>query len=98
MKPPTLLLAVLAIAACGDSASAQAPCTTRAELMKVLDKKYGETQLGFGMIGERNLVEIYVSENGSFTLVSSSPNGVSCIIAAGQNWNGKSAPAKGKDL
>lgn len=67
-------------------AQAQTVCTMRTDLIKMLTDKYLEQPIGQGLVGERAMLEVYVSEKGTFTVVSSFPNGVACIIAAGNNW------------
>lgn len=67
-------------------AQAQTVCTMRTDLIKMLNEKYLEQAIGQGLVGERAILEVYVSEKGTFTVVSSFPNGVACIIGAGNNW------------
>ncbi len=69
------------------------PCGDRTNLITMLDGKYQEGLSGFGVSGSANLVEVYVSEKGSFTVVMTNAKGVSCVIAAGESWE-KVAPAK----
>ena len=76
------------------SASAQSTCARRDELIKVLDEKYHEASSGFGTVGEVSVIEVYTSDRGTFTILSSQPNGISCIIATGQNWEPLSPPKK----
>ncbi len=80
-----LILAALAVLMSAP-AQAQQVCTMRTDLIKMLNEKYLEQAIGQGLIGERAMLEVYVSEKGTFTVVSSFPNGVACIIAAGNNW------------
>ena len=89
-----LLLACVVLAVFAPTASAQMACAKRAELIKLLDDKYKEAQSGYGTVGEKSVIEVYKSEKGTFTILSSYPNGVSCIIAAGQNWEGVEPPKK----
>jgi hypothetical protein len=76
----------LALGALASEATAAMPCSTHAELVKLLGGKYGESLSNYGVAGQRNLVEVYVSEAGSFTILATKPDGISCIIATGQNW------------
>jgi hypothetical protein len=68
-------------------------CSKRDDLIKVLNSKYSEELSGFGVSGQRNLVEVFVSENGSWTILMSNTIGISCIIATGQSWE-KQVPKK----
>ena len=38
------------------------------------------------MAGNGGVIELYTSEKGSWTLLLTQPTGVSCLIAAGDNW------------
>ena len=40
--------------------------------------------MGLGITG--NLVEVFVSDKGAFTILLSDPSGRSCIATTGQNW------------
>jgi hypothetical protein len=75
------------------ASAAPLPCSKRDDLVKLLDGKYREGLSGFGLAGQTNLVEVYVSKQGSFTILATTPQGISCIIATGQSWE-KVAPAK----
>lgn len=65
--------------------SAQQVCAARSEIVDMLTNKYKEQVIGRGVAG-RSVLEIWVSEKGSFTLVTNSPNGVACLIGAGVDW------------
>jgi hypothetical protein len=76
------------------SAQAQPMCTQRDKLVTLLDGKYSEQQTGYGLVGTHAMLEVFVSEKHTFTIVSTYPNGISCIIAAGDNWEAVEAKKK----
>lgn len=76
------------------AALAQIPCATHDDLAKLLGNKYQEGVTHMGLAGSRNLIEIFVSEKGTFTVVATQPSGVSCIIAAGKDWQLMAEPPK----
>lgn len=39
-----------------------------------------------GISGDGNLVEIFASPRGTFTVVKTSPRGISCIVDFGDSW------------
>ena len=39
-----------------------------------------------GLAGKGALVELYVSKEGTFTLVTTDTSGLSCIVGAGDSW------------
>ena len=83
----------LALGLSATAGMAQVACANRNELIKLLDEKYHEASTGYGTVGETSVIEVFASEKGSFTILSTQGNGVSCIIAAGQNWE-KLTPQK----
>jgi hypothetical protein len=70
------------------SAPAQAAntCTERDRLVGFLSDKYKETPRAMGLVSNSGVMEVYVSSQGSWTIVVTSSKGMSCVIAAGENW------------
>jgi hypothetical protein len=79
---------IFGVALSGSFASAQAEtaCANHDKLVTMLENKYGEQQTGYGVVGARAVLEVFVSEKHTFTVISTYPNGVSCVVAAGDNW------------
>jgi hypothetical protein len=84
---------VIACAAFADTAGAQQapqtgmrmPCHNATEIAKQLSSKYDEAPVAFGLHG--NLLQVYSSESkDTWTVVSTTPGGLSCIVAAGKRW------------
>ncbi|MEM1199506.1 MAG: hypothetical protein AAGI06_09375 [Pseudomonadota bacterium] len=67
-------------------AHAAMACGPHKKLTKALTGKYKEARKGLGLVASRRVMEVFVSESGSWTLVMTDLNGVSCIIAAGHSW------------
>ena len=76
----------------GAPAAAQPVCLPRPQVVEQLQSDFGERLLWQGRRttepGQEGPVhEIFVSPNGgSWTLVHSMPNGLSCFVAAGTAW------------
>ena len=68
------------------AANAQSACGVRAKFIETLAKNYQEEPSAFGIAGQRNLVELFVSKAGTWTMLVTHPSGMSCIVAAGQSW------------
>ena len=83
---PALMLATVAgIALPAAPAGAQMVCGKRADLVRQLGDKYGETRRSMGLAEGRGVVELYASEEtGSWTILMTSPQGIACMMAAGQ--------------
>jgi hypothetical protein len=78
--------AVAAMAATVSVAHAQPPCGDHKELVAHLAEKYQERQYAYGTVGNVAIMEIYVSETGTWTVIMTDPAGKSCIMAAGDGW------------
>ncbi|HEX9647632.1 MAG TPA: hypothetical protein VGB88_09045 [Alphaproteobacteria bacterium] len=84
------LISATVVLAGVDSAIAQAmgPCLPHAEAVAKLGTEYGERQVGIGL-GSRgsSVAELYVAESGTWTILITRTNGLSCIAASGDNWS-----------
>ena len=75
------------LAAETESRPARMPCHDAVEIAKQLSRKYDEAPVAFGLQTNGNLLQIYASKGtGTWTVVSTTPAGVSCIVAAGKSW------------
>lgn len=62
-------------------------CHDASEIAEQLSKRYGEVPVAFGFQSNGNLFQVYSSEeHGTWTVVSTSPGGMSCVVAAGKGW------------
>lgn len=67
-------------------------CAERAKVIERLVEKYGETRQSMGLHQNNGVLEVYASsETGTWTILVTMPNGQSCLIAAGQSWEGNAA-------
>lgn len=62
------------------------PCLPHADAVKKLTTEYKEQQIGIGLRGPTQLYELFVSEEGTWTILKTEPNGRTCIMASGDNW------------
>jgi len=79
-------LALLA-AALPFTASAQLMCGPRAPLVETLASQYQERQAYLGLTKEAQVMEIWVSEIGTWTLLVTLPSGVTCLTASGNGFD-----------
>jgi hypothetical protein len=80
-------------------AAQNAICGERASIIERLRTKYGESLRGAGVFQGRRVVEVWASEtSGSWTIVVTLPNGSTCLMASGEDWEGieASAPVSGR--
>lgn len=91
-----LIAAFLAVFSC--PASAQSWCGDRAKIVDELVHVFSERQVGVGIVNKGVIVEFLVSEGGkTWTIIATASNGVSCIIAAGENWQSTPLETPGTD-
>lgn len=78
-------------------AKAQAPnCGPHDEIIKVLTDKYQEHLRSLGMINDKAVMEVYRSSKGTWTFIVTNNAGLTCIVAAGDNWDDVPPPPEGK--
>jgi hypothetical protein len=81
-------LVVLAVVCYAPAALSQAPaCVKRADLISHLMDKYHEAPAAVGLADNGSLLEVFASKSGeTWTVTVTMPNGISCMVATGQNW------------
>ncbi len=67
---------------------AQAPnCAQRHQVVERLTSRFGEIRQSIGIARNSGVVEVYAStETGTWTIVVTLPNGMSCLVASGQSY------------
>jgi hypothetical protein len=88
MLRTALALSTCLFLATTSAAVAQQPlCTERSEVVNQLSSQYSEAPVAMGIANNGGVVEILSSQTGtSWTIILTMPNGVTCMIAAGENW------------
>ncbi len=71
----------------------QMPCGPRAYVLATLKQKHNETPTQTGRANE-NLIEMTESEEGSWSLISTTAKGETCIIASGVEWERTALPGE----
>ncbi len=78
-------------------ASAQSMCMAHVEMMKQLDVRFSESQVAIGLASNGQLVEVFSTGDGStWTIVMTKPDGMSCVFATGEGWDGREKTALGQ--
>lgn len=63
------------------------PCFMRDHLIANLSESYDEVLTGAGLRSPQQLLELWSSpESGTFTIFVTRPDGVSCVLASGMDW------------
>ena len=80
------------------NASAQGKsCKPHAEMVSFLFDRFSEEPRALGMINQNALMTVYVSNAGTWTIVVTKTDGVSCIVAAGGLWEEREITIPGQD-
>jgi hypothetical protein len=51
-----------------------------------LHTEFGENVLGRGISSDGTLVEIFMAPSGAFTVIKTTPGGMSCVVDFGEGW------------
>ncbi len=87
---------VIATLASTTPAHAQSACGVRSAILDKLSSSYGETRQSRGLSGNTAIVEIFASKTtGTWSIVQTTPDGKTCIVAAGDNFQNFAPPIKG---
>lgn len=68
-------------------------CAARTDLVKALGEKFHESQAARGLVNPNVVLEIFVSDQGTWTILATDTHGQSCIITAGEGWDGAAMAA-----
>jgi hypothetical protein len=80
------------------AAFAAPQCALRPQVLETLAQKYGESRRAMGIAADQTVMELFASaESGSWTLTVTLPTGMTCLVAAGQNYEAvaEELPARG---
>lgn len=62
-------------------------CHDHAELTRQLGASYHEAPVSLGLQPDGSLLELFTSAStGSWTILSTAPDGEACILAVGEHW------------
>lgn len=92
MKMATSFIAVLGLASAmvfAASPASAAACAPRDQFARHLDTNYQEQSQGLGVATDGSLFEIFTSDKGTWSLLITNGQKVSCIVAAGDMWLAK---------
>ena len=85
----TALAAAILIAGATLASAQSRFCAGHPDMVAQLTNRFQEKQLAYGVIGTMAVMEIFASAKGTWTIIVTDVGGQSCIIAAGDGWEGK---------
>lgn len=66
---------------------AQNQCNERDKVLSLLINKYKEAPVAVGVTNTGGLVEVLSTSDGdTWTIIVTTPQGISCLVAAGEGW------------
>lgn len=72
-------------------------CTQRAKVLAHLASDYREAPVAMGLANNGGVIEVLRSrDHATFTIIITMPDGIACMIAAGQSWESLPALARGR--
>ena len=81
------LLLGVGFAMVATSAMAAPQCDERGSVLKLLAEKYKESPVAIGVTNNGGLVEVLSTGNGgTWSIIMTTPQGMSCLVAAGEGW------------
>jgi hypothetical protein len=86
MSKLNLVCALGVLVALASPAQAAGMCGKRTDFVKALNDKYEEQGRAMAIAGQKNLLEIFTSKSGTWTMLMTTAQGQTCIIAAGNSW------------
>ena len=89
----SLGIAAMVFAATQSQAQTADPqCAPRAEVVQALASRYGETRQAMDLAAGNQLMQIYASASGFWSLTVSMPDGRTCLVVAGQSFEALAEP------
>jgi len=84
------VVATIAVFLLPQPAEALGPCETRDNLITALAERYQEIPVALGVTNAGSLVEVLQNAAGeTWTLIVTSPQGISCLVFSGDGWRDK---------
>ena len=65
-------------------AAQNSQCGPRETVLNFLMEEFGETHQAIGITSSGGFLEILAAPTGSFTIVFTAPNGISCLVVSGE--------------
>jgi hypothetical protein len=67
-----------------------AMCGERSQLVADLQQQFSEAPMAVGQVDDQAVVEILVSDAGTWTILATGTDGVSCVVSAGEGFQSTS--------
>ncbi len=72
------------------AAAQQVACRPHDDVLPHLAQKYDEVPVAIGVTNSGGLVEVLTTaDGGTWTIIVTTPQGISCLVAAGEGWRNR---------
>ena len=71
---------------CNNFATIANFCAERTDMIKSLADQFKENPAAVGVINPNAVIEVFVSQDGSWTILATGTDGKSCVLSAGVGW------------
>lgn len=82
----TLAAAIAASSATMAQEQQRVPCGDRVAIMSHLEDGYSEQPVAMGLDAQGRVLEVLAAPSGTWTMLVSTPGGLTCLIASGVAW------------
>ncbi len=80
-----------------EAGAQSARCAARETVVSHLETRFGEIQLSVGLQPGQGLIELFANpESGSWTILLTTPEGISCLMAAGGDFQSRGLRKAGR--
>ena len=88
MKRSFIALASLAVlyASAAQATDSARECGIRNDIVDKLAKDYKEAPMAVAQVNDKAVLEIFVSNTGTWTIIATGTDGNSCVLSAGENF------------
>ena len=83
---PVLGALVIGFGTFSTAAQAQMVCGDRGSVVAGLESDFSEAPISMGLASNGSIIEVFASNDHTWTIVMTRPDGTSCVLMAGENW------------
>jgi hypothetical protein len=80
------LIALACVVGIGGAQAQESQCGPHDKVVSLLAQRLQEIPAGLGTIDAAHIIELFLSATGSWTMVVTNTDKVSCVFAAGENF------------
>ncbi len=77
-------------------AGAQTVCGEHSKFVEMLGAKYAEKSVAMGLTSTGAVIEVLISDEGTWSILLTYPTGSTCMVAAGDKWESLPIPIAGE--